>query len=184
LWEGEARYEQVYRDVWNSLFTPVPAIATSIKSVMDDNGLVPNKYAAAHLRVMYTKENRKEEVLKKWTRGGIKCASTLRPGRPIFVASDSKVVTEYSPIYGRERNGVIVIHENNPNPPLHLDRADVNLSKAFPPPASNFYDTLTDLYLLALSGCLFFSKGGYGLWAVLIGGNLICVGGFIGSNVG
>jgi hypothetical protein len=174
---GESSYEEVYHEVWKAMFTPVPAIASAVKRVLDDNGLVPNGYSAAHLRVLYQQNDRKEGVLQRWTRGGINCASTLRPGKPIFLTSDSDYVTTYGPIYGREQNGTIVVHESYPNPPLHLDQADIvqrNGTLLSRPPPSDFYDTFTDLYLLALSGCVFSSKGGYGMWAIYIGGNLKC----------
>ncbi|KAL3908455.1 MAG: hypothetical protein SGILL_008472 [Bacillariaceae sp.] len=171
--EGEASFQDVYHLVWSMMFAPVPQVASTIKTILDDNGLAPHEYTAAHLRVLYNKEDRKEAVLKKWTRGALNCASNLHPGQPIFLASDSAVVTEYGPTYGREQNGTVIIHQNNPNPPLHLDRADWNTTKPLRPPP-DYYDTFTDLYLLALSGCLFHSKGGYGLWAAYINGNLTC----------
>jgi hypothetical protein len=173
LQEGEASFQEIYHLAWGMMFTPVPKIARTITHILDDNGLSPYKYTAAHLRVLYNKEDRKEEVLKKWTRGALNCASNLNPGQPIFLASDSAVVTEYGPIYGREKNGTVIIHENDPSPPLHLDRGDWNTSGSIRRP-SDYYDTFTDLYLLALSGCLFHSKGGYGLWAAYINGNLTC----------
>jgi hypothetical protein len=165
---GEATFPEVYHDVWFTLFTPAPAIATAIKRVLDEKGLVPYGYAGAHLRVLYTREDRKPGVLRKWTARGVDCASGLRPGKPIFLASDSGVVTEFGPLYGKDRGGIVVIHENNPNPPLHLDRAEMDRRP------SDFYDTFTDLYLLALAGCIYFTKGGYGMWAIYIGGNLTC----------
>jgi hypothetical protein len=174
--ENEVSYEEVYHEVWRIMFTPVPPIASTIRFVMDTSGLVPNKYSAAHLRVLYTKNDRKHAVLRKWTKGGLDCASTLRPHSPIFLASDSDYVTTYGPIYGREHNGTVVVYEHHPNLPLHLDQADTvhNGTLISRPIASDYYDTFVDLYLLALSGCIFFSKGGYGMWAVYISGNFNC----------
>lgn len=185
----EASFNEVYHDVWRAVFTPAPAIAKTIQTVLDDNGLVPGDYSSAHLRLLYFKSERKPKIIEKFTRNGINCASTLKPGRPVFLASDSAYVTEYGPQWGAQLNATVVVHHHHPNPPLHLDRPDGTLPSqalvaangttqmtrnAIRHPPSDFYDTFIDLYLLALGGCSFFGKGGYGLWGALIGGNLAC----------
>lgn len=80
----------------------------------------------------------------------LNCASNLRPGKPIFLASDSKDAVEIGLKYGEFRNAKIVSHESNPNPPLHLDKA-VNTANngLLQHPPSDYYDTFIDLYLLA-----------------------------------
>jgi hypothetical protein len=183
LERDEPSFVDACGDVWRMMFTPAPAVAAGIKREMDSNGLVPGEYTSAHLRVFYAAKHRPKHVIKKWTRHSIDCASTLRPGKPIFLASDSAEATEYGAHYGRNvRGAAMVIHERNPDPPLHLDRGDdvggpnstvlVLNSERHPP--SDYYDTFTDLYLLAMSGCIFYSKGGYGLWAILVSGNTPC----------
>ena len=72
--------------------------------------------------------------------------------------------------YVSTQQGQLVIHPPHPNPPLHLDRDKGWRQRK----ASDFDDTFVDLYLLALAGCVAFSKGGYGHWAVLIGDHLDC----------
>jgi hypothetical protein len=64
----------------------------------------------------------------------------------------------------------VVTHTPKPNPPLHLDRCRDWQGR----PPSDFYDTFVDLYLIALGGCVTFNKGGYGHWALLIGGDYQC----------
>ncbi len=173
---NETAFNEVFHDVWKVFFTPSPPVAKKIKNEMNRKGLVPGEYAAAHLRALYAQDVRSAGQTKIWTRNAVNCATKLQPGKPIFFASDSKVASDYSIIYGEKMNGTVVTHDNNPNPPLHLDKAenfsDTSVSKR---PISDYHDTFIDLYLIALSRCVFLSKGGYGHWGLLIGGNTSCV---------
>jgi hypothetical protein len=100
------------------------------------------------------------------------CASNLRPGKPIFFASDHKHASVVAKEYGIWLNSSIVTHQSNPDPPLHMDKIENTSSR----PASDYYDTFVDLYLLAFGECVsYFSKGGFGNWGLLIGGNIECV---------
>ena len=155
--------------------------------MLDTSGLQPGNYVSAHLRLLYFKAERQSNMIEKFTRNAIHCASTLRPGRPIFLASDASYATQYGPTYGQQINATVIIHTPNPNPIVHIDRPDgiavepVALPEGStrPPtwyrPPSDYYYTFIDLYLLSLGGCSFYGKGGYGYWAALIGGvNLKC----------
>ena len=180
LKEGETAFDDLFHDVWRVFFTPSPPVAIRIKEFMDRHGLVPGHYASAHIRALYALEFRAAGQTRAWVRNGVNCASRLRPGKPIFVASDSKYASEYAIEYGMKKNGKVVTHENNPDPPLHLDKGEEvmdltnNIARRTQLPASAFYDTFIDLYLLAMGECVFISKGGFGHWALLIGGNLTC----------
>jgi hypothetical protein len=175
----EASFDDVYHDVWEAVFTPSPPIASAIVKEMKNNGLRPGHYVSAHLRLLYFKSFRQKRMIEKFTRNGINCSSTLRPGGPFFLASDASYATEYGPLYGQEMNVSVVVHKPNPDPPLHLDRPDgvvPTTPTTTDRPPSDFYDTFIDLYLLAMGGCNFVSKGGFGLWAALIGGeNMKCL---------
>jgi hypothetical protein len=201
---NETAFNEVFHDVWRVFFTPSPPIAKRIKAEMQRKGLAPGEYVSAHLRALYAQDARSAGQTKAWTRNAINCATKLKPGRPVFFASDSKVASDYSVLYGEEMRGAVVTHANNPDPPLHLDKAenfsDVSASRL---PVSHYYDTWVDvscdacacrisfrifraspcthlkimsqLYLLALGRCVYLSKGGYGQWGLLIGGNTTCV---------
>ena len=54
--------------------------------------------------------------------------------------------------------------------PLHLDKAE-RIDKREP---YEFYDTFVDLYLLGMSKCVTYNRGGYGQWASLISYNVSC----------
>jgi hypothetical protein len=141
---------------------------------MDLNGLVPGEYVSAHVRAMY-KQKRVPARIKEWTLNALNCTSNLRPGKPIFLASDTNYSAQVGIAYGDEKRANIVTHESKPNPPLHFDMISehpTDIVKEHPP--SDYYDTFIDLYLLALGGCVFNTQGGYGSWGLLIGGNVTC----------
>jgi hypothetical protein len=159
LLEGrtEPNFDEVFSDVWKILFTPSPAIQTILRQELDRLHLVPGQYVGAHLRALYARENRPEEEVEAWTRNAIHCASNLRPGQPIFLASDSSHATEYAPEYAKTLSNPVPVEVRvpNPNPPLHLDRSEGWGDR----PPSDYYDTFVDLYLLALSNCVTHNKG-------------------------
>ena len=173
---NESAFNEVFHDVWRVLFTPSPPIATKIKQEMAQKGLAPGEYGAAHLRALYDRDGRSAGQTRIWTRNALNCTTQLRPGKPIFFASDSKIASDFSVVYGARMNGIVVTHQNHPDPPLHLDKAenfsDTSVARR---PVSDYHDTFIDLYLIALSRCVFISKGGFGQWGLLIGGNTSCV---------
>ncbi|KAL3936645.1 MAG: hypothetical protein SGBAC_008076 [Bacillariaceae sp.] len=173
---AEATFNELYHDIWKVFFTPARPIAKAIKMFMNSNGLVPGRYSSAHVRVLYALTSTPTPRIMRWTKNGLNCASHLRPGKPIFLASDSHQATQIAEGYAIKRNTTIRIHPNNPDPPLHLDKAeDVNDLSTPRRPPSDYYDTFIDLYIMAFGQCVFISKGGYGHWANLIGGNTTCI---------
>lgn len=174
LKEGEASFIDVYHEVWKIFFTPSPPVAQRIFEFMNHNRLIPGDYASAHVRVLYALSTTPKPRIMRWTKNGLNCASNLRPGKPLFLASDSKFAPQIALEYSIKRNATILTHPNNPDPPLHLDKGEKNLTNPQNSP-SDYYDTFVDLYIMALGQCVFISKGGYGHWASLIGGSPSCV---------
>jgi hypothetical protein len=116
LKEGETASNDLFHEVWRIFFTPAPPVAIRIKEFMDSHGLVPGNYASARIRALYAIEHRSAGQTKAWKRNGVNCASTFRTGKPILVASDSKLSSAYAIEYGISRNGKVVTHQNNPDP--------------------------------------------------------------------
>ena len=174
LFEGEPNFAEVYSSVWRLFFRPSLSVASIIESQLDTLGLVPGNYASAHLRALYylyaDGGEPSEKVIEEGTRNALNCASQLRPGAPIFFASDSEKASNYSQIYAGKRNAQVITRTPSPNPPLHLDRCEDWMQR----PPSDFYDTFVDLYLMGLGGCATFGKGGFGRWGWLISGNFSC----------
>ena len=175
LLEGpkEPKFDEVFASVWKIFFRPSKPVEQIIRSELTKFKLVPGHYTGAHLRALYAIDSRPKEEIEVWTDNALNCASQLRPGGyPILFASDSDYATSYSHKYvlNKPNNISVVTRTHHPNPPLHLDRAKYWERR----PASDYYDTFVDLYLLALAGCVTYNKGGFGHWGLLIGGNITC----------
>jgi hypothetical protein len=110
---GEPSLEQVFRSVWNSMFTPSAPVAAMIQQEMRNLHLVANTYVAAHVRSLYvynTTNTAEEEH-------AIDCASQQAKRQrqqlsqlsdtgtwPIYFASDSVATTRLAIAYGNSRS--------------------------------------------------------------------------------
>jgi hypothetical protein len=165
---GEASFDDVYHDVWRIFFRPSLPVAAWIEQEMTN--LDPGKYAAAHVRALYGRiVERTDHQATVLARNAINCASQLRPGGPFFFASDHTFSTRAALDYGAQRN-VSVYTRKHESQPLHVDKAP-NLTQRQP---KEFYDTFVDLYLMGMSKCLTYNRGGFGHWALLIGYDASC----------
>jgi hypothetical protein len=164
--ENEAGFDQVFRDAWNVLFTPAPPVQALIDNNMKELSLVPGQYIAVHVRSMYKSNKSNNQGM---IGNSINCASMLKPGWPIYFASDSTNATKNAVQYAKLKNASIVFHKTD-NEPLHLDRGNEFLKRSNGwrnNTASDFYSVFVDLYLLANSGCMTFGEGGFGKWGSL-----------------
>jgi hypothetical protein len=168
--KDEVQFDDIFHKLWRIFFRPSEPIAQRISDELTRMQLVPGHYASAHLRALYAIPDREHGEINRWTANALHCASQLRPGLPIFFASDSDKAAAYAKVYGKNHSARVETHTPNPNPPLHLDRCRDWAQR----PTSDFYDTFVDLYLIALGGCVTFNKGGYGHWGLLIGGDPQC----------
>ena len=170
LYGDEPMFHEIFHKIWRIFFRPSEAVAAMIEKQLDEMGFVPGAYSAAHVRALYAIEQRDTATIYEWARNGINCANNLRPGAPIFFASDSLNATLFAKRYAQRKGAHLHTHAHNPNPPLHIDRCKDWQQR----PSSDFYDTFVDLYLIALAKCVSFNKGGFGHWGLLIGGNVSC----------
>lgn len=173
-------FQDVYPAVWNALFQPSPAVAQRIGQQMDHLGLTEGNYAAVHIRSLYL---RNQTFQTRKFENAVNCASSLAPGLPILVATDSAAVTHYAVQYGQAQGGVSVVaaHVNaaaaaakNNATLLHLDRGpdflqteitSAQIQQETTRPAADYYDVFVDLYLLSRSRCMAFCTGNFGRWA-------------------
>jgi hypothetical protein len=162
---------------WKAVFTPSVPVQALTDQNMNDLGLTPNNYVAAHVRATYTRDTiGKHEEIR-----AINCAAQLAGSNattltPIYFASDSAVTTRMALEYGSKHH-LAVVGRNITAEPLHLhpgssffkytNKIAANDWKGRP--ASDFYATFVDLYLLALSKCTTFGQGSYGSWAAALG---------------
>jgi hypothetical protein len=179
---NELEYDLVVRDFWDTLFTPSPPVAALIRQNMNDLHLVPGAYVAAHVRALYRSDASNNTDL---IRNGINCATKLKPGLPVYFASDSSKATREALEYGRSKQSAnvtatataTVVARIADTEPLHIDRGIDFLQRSNGwqnVSAAAFYDTFVDLYLLAGSQCLSYGVGGYGLWGSLLSHNSSC----------
>jgi hypothetical protein len=124
--------------------------------------------------VFYNLEHEKEKVLdEKLAReaiNAVNCASKLRPGGPVYFASDSNKAVESVKTYAREGNYAVVTFDSPEA--LHLDKTEDWKSR----PPSDFYSIFVDLYLMANGRCVTYGQGGFGRYALLLGYNATCEG--------
>mmetsp|Transcript_22196 Transcript_22196/g.32767 ORF Transcript_22196/g.32767 Transcript_22196/m.32767 type:complete len:453 (+) Transcript_22196:119-1477(+) len=164
----DSTYDQVFHDLFRLVFDPHPSIAKILREELAVSGLTPGHYAVAHYRAFYARASRKPERIMKMTLNAINCASQLRPGGPIYFASDSLLALATAREYAKNNLYSVVTIENQE--PLHLDKAG-NWSERKP---SDFYSIFVDLYLMAMGRCLTFGQGGFGRFGLLLGYNATC----------
>jgi hypothetical protein len=171
--KNELGFHLVYRDMWDTLFTPSPPVAALIHQNMNDLNLVPGEYVATHVRALYRYDESSDTVM---IHNAINCATKLKPALPIYFASDSSNAIRIARQYSRMQNSTIVARIADTEP-LHLDRGNAfllasdgwkNLR------ASDFYDIFVDLYMLAGSQCVTYGVGGYGMWGSFLSHNSSC----------
>ena len=156
------RYEEIFHDVWRTMFTPSIPIRNIIEQHLHHFNLRPGEYASAHLRGRFGKILRSGYQFHRMAVNAINCASNLRPQGPIYFATDSKMVTDYVVGTLSPSRSTRIVALQREHDPLHLDKAPGWQNRS----ASEYYDTFVDLYLLALSKCVTYNIGGYGEWGL------------------
>lgn len=162
-------FEEAYHDLWHRVFRPSPEVSKLIDKTMAERNLVPGEYSAAHFRALYNRKNRDLNVTRVVSINAVNCASQMRPGGPVYFASDSKEAVTFIQQYAQQMS--LPVHcLSHATPPLHLDK-DPNWRNRTP---SEFYSVFVDLYLIGQSRCLTYSIGGFGHFGLLMGFNASC----------
>jgi hypothetical protein len=162
-------YDEIYHDLFRAMFRPVAPIQSLINKKLEATGLLPGEFSVAHYRAFYALEHEKEQVPEELlidrAVNSVNCASELRPGGPVYFASDSKVAVEAVQNYASQTNRSI-FSLDGPEA-LHLDKENGR-------PSLDFYPVFVDLYLMASGRCVSFGQGGFGQYALLVGHNATC----------
>jgi hypothetical protein len=178
--KSEASFQEVYHDIWSTLFQPSPAVQRRIDSELQKLELQPGKYDSLHIRAQYAQLESDDGLVQNATN----CALFGHPSfsnhsPPLYIATDTPMVSIKASQHAQNYNWTAVIRNTTGVDPIHLDRgsnflefAKSNLTRGLPPSA--YYDTFVDLYLLANSRCSTFGRGGFGRWAQLVGPNSDC----------
>jgi hypothetical protein len=171
-------YEGIYHDLFRALFVPSPPVLKIVQEKMESGHLVPGMYSMAHYRAFYAIEDRKKRrslsQLKRMAIHALECAFQLRPGVPVYFASDSKMavdaVREYAQKETNQRRSIVTFSEEVEKDALHIDKPiDIESSP------SDYYSTFVDLLLMANGRCLTYGQGGFGLYAALLSYDAKCV---------
>ncbi|KAG7366361.1 hypothetical protein IV203_029031 [Nitzschia inconspicua] len=172
-------YKEMYHDLFRTLFVPTPPIQRLIHQRMTSANLIPGNYTTAHYRAFYAIENQKHTktkgTLRRFARHAVDCAAALRPGVPIYFASDSKVaidtVREYASNNAEYTNGpsVITFANESEKEALHLDKAP-----GWKTQPSDYYATFVDILIMSNASCISYGQGGFGLFAALMSRNANC----------
>jgi hypothetical protein len=173
---SEASYESVYGEVWRVLFEPSPPLAAQIAATKAELGLSAGTHVSAHVRAQYVRNTTGNTAA---VGNALRCAmALLLRDAPVYFASDSAHASRYALEYGRDVLNHTVVAHIPEREPLHIDRGASILSHADADwdryPASAYYDTFVDLYLLSGGSCLTYGMGGYGHWASLLSGDVRC----------
>jgi hypothetical protein len=104
----------------------------------------------------------------------VECANTLRPGVPIYFASDSKVAVDTIRHLSQSdpKRSVVIFSdddETNSKEALHLDKVTY-----FTTQPSDYYPTFVDFLIMSNGRCLSYGQGGFGLFASLLSYDATC----------
>lgn len=180
-----ARYQPIYHDIFHSMFLPSPPVATIIANTLHAMNLTPGEYVSAHHRAGLEvkkarhKKDHAPENLAKAGINAVNCASrfNLKPGEPIFYATDSQVSMQAVREYALQNNRSIVTFEQpldengNPPPNLHIEKAQDWKDRQ----PSDFFATFVDFLLLGSGRCTTYGGGGYGKFASMLSYNSSCI---------
>jgi hypothetical protein len=179
FYNGWDLYQSVYHDLFRALFSPSEPVAALVQEKMDSAQLKPGMYAMAHYRAFYAIEGKKElrsnSTLSRYAVHAVECAASLRPGVPVYFASDSKKAVDTVRNYaqgGANRNITVVTFASDETEEEALHIGKVHDWESRPP--SDFYPTFVDLLLMANGRCLAYGQGGFGQYAALLSYDASC----------
>jgi hypothetical protein len=187
-------YASFYHELFPSLFVPAKPIERLVQQLLNDHHLRPNQFVVAHYRSKYPGE----PYVKTWNRtlleetvvNAIHCASSLAPGLPIYVASDTvaslQAAQRYAASNSNNNNTLrVVSHSMGDGNSSNTSSSSISrwLLPAEDPPHLNFaqrddpsafYSIFVDLMIMSKSRCVSFGAGGFGRFGSLVSFNVSC----------
>ncbi|KAG7366271.1 hypothetical protein IV203_028941 [Nitzschia inconspicua] len=172
---GWSMYENIFHDLFRSLFQPSEPIAKLLRRKMEMTNLTAGQYVSCHHRAFYAVEDQKHkrntQELRNQALNAVNCASMIMPGAPIYFASDSKESLQAVQNAAARHHRPIVTIDEDAEEALHLDKA-VNWTTLDP---SKFYPTFVDLLLMGNARCTAYGVGGFGRFGALLSYNSTCI---------
>lgn len=187
-----------YRDLWKVMFQPSPPVAEELQKNLRALQLIPGEFAskygvvknisrgmhqhillltdhvdlsaAVHIRALYGVKEIGDGRLLRMVTNAMNCVSTLRPGGPYFIASDTLIAIQMAMAYAEHHN-VSLVSATHEREPLHIEfynKSDPDLKP------EHFYDGFVDMYIMAATRCVAHGKGGFARWGQILGYNSSC----------
>lgn len=200
--DTEYTYQRVYRDLFHSIFALVTPIEELVQNTLIQLNLTPGAYTSVHIRARHHESGllygnntidksgglsfsgKTKAKLLSIMDHALKCAATLRPGSPMYIATDSHHATNYvifqnATIYNNSstyRNSAYppaqVVGSTHTRDPLHLDEQHTPQHHSRAP--SDYYHIFADLWLLGMSQCSAVGVGGFGRLGMYLSYNSSC----------
>ena len=105
-------YESIYHDLFRTLFQPTPPVQQILDEQLKAVGLTPGEYATSHYRAFYGKRMPDQDKIRSTAINAVECASQLRPGGPVYFASDSAFAIQSIKNYAQQYKRPVVIIES------------------------------------------------------------------------
>jgi len=200
--DTEYTYQRVYRDLFHSIFALVNPIQELVQNTLLQLNLTPGAYTSVHVRARHHESGllygnhtidksgglpfSGETKVKLLTimEHALSCAVTLRPGSPIYIATDSHHATHHVILQNEAINNVSsyssyrndaparVVGSTHSRDPLHLDEQHTPQHYSRTP--SDYYHIFADLWLLGMSQCSAVGVGGFGRLGMNLSYNSSC----------
>lgn len=178
----------VYSEIMHLLFQPTPNVQNLIDSTMSRLQLQPKQFISAHVRSKFPYKKPRREGLNfsdtatrrlaiSWVTNAIHCsrykAMQIKNQNfsTVFLATDSEQLTKY------------VLHQNNLSSTVKLVGTELNkvIHSEFPGwnfsdhQPSELYPVFVDLWIMGLSACVSYGKGGFGLLGARLAGEACAI---------
>jgi hypothetical protein len=200
--DTEYTYQRVYRDLFHSIFALVNPIEELVQNTLIRLNLTPGAYTSVHVRARHHESGllygnhtidksgglpfSGETKVKLLTimEYALSCAVTLRPGSPIYIATDSHHATHHVILQNEAIHSVFnnasyrndapvrVVGATHSRDPLHLDEQHTPQHYSRTP--SDYYHIFADLWLLGMSQCSAVGVGGFGRLGMNLSYNSSC----------
>ena len=180
----ELEYTSFYHELFPGLFRPSMRIQRLVHKIVQTHELHPNQFVAAHYRSKYPGEpyvkTKNVTILEETVVNAIHCASSLAPGLPVYVASDTVASLQAAQRYTTTSNHH---HHHHHQAMIPKVVSNYGIFPAEDPPHLNFahkthpsdFDSIfVDLILMANSRCVSFGAGGFGRFGSLLSFNATC----------
>lgn len=174
---GDAIYDEVFHDLWQTLFEPSSHVQSRLDQEMVKLRLTKYGYTAIHIRSTFSRVLIRS-TNRRYLENSVRCGASLKPGQRLYIAADSVNASSIALQYALS-TGQDAVARKNDQSPLHIDRGRdyISIGGSNDPvehAPEAYLDTFVDLYLLAYGRCLAYTFGGYGRWANAISDHPAC----------